>query len=75
MLAALINDPAIGPDSYTGLLVDIVQGSTETAFHVLAVDFGAVGVRRVRCTVVAALAADAVSIGASVVICSLLCGP
>jgi spore maturation protein SpmB len=74
ILAALLNDPAIGPDSYTGLLVSTIQGSTETTFYVLAVYFGAVGVRRVRYTVVAALAADAVSVGASVVICSLLYG-
>ena len=43
-LASVLNDPAIGPDSYTGYLVSTIQGSTETTFYVLAVYFGAVGV-------------------------------
>ncbi|MEA1946900.1 MAG: nucleoside recognition domain-containing protein, partial [Thermodesulfobacteriota bacterium] len=30
ILASIINDPAIGPDSYTGYLVSTLQGSTET---------------------------------------------
>ena len=37
ILASIINDPAIGPDSYTGYLVSTLQGSTETTFYVLAV--------------------------------------
>jgi len=32
ILAAIINDPAIGPDSYTGYLVSTLQGCTETNF-------------------------------------------
>ena len=51
-LASLLNDPAIGPDSYTGYLVSTIQGSTETTFYVLAVYFGAVGVDRMRHAVV-----------------------
>ena len=58
ILASIINDPAIGPDSYTGYLVSTFQGSTETTFYVLAVYFGAVQVRRVRHTLAAALTAD-----------------
>ncbi|NPA25645.1 MAG: spore maturation protein, partial [Deltaproteobacteria bacterium] len=42
ILAATINNPAIGPDSYTGYLVSTLQGSTETTFYVMAVYFGAV---------------------------------
>jgi len=48
VMASIINDPAIGPDSYTGYLVSTLQGSTETTFYVLAVYFGAVQVRRIR---------------------------
>ncbi|MGA6926237.1 MAG: nucleoside recognition domain-containing protein, partial [Desulfosarcina sp.] len=36
ILASIINDPAIGPDSYTGVLVSTLQGSTETTFYVMA---------------------------------------
>lgn len=74
ILASIINDPAIGPDSYTGYLVSTFQGSTETTFYVLAVYFGAVGVRRIRHALVAALTADIAGIAAAVFICSILYG-
>lgn len=74
VLASIINDPTIGPDSYTGILVSTFQGSTETTFYVLAVYFGAVNIRRIRHTLIAALSADAAGIAAAVFICSLLYG-
>jgi spore maturation protein SpmA len=74
MMASIINNPAIGPDSYTGYLVSTIQGSTETTFYVLAVYFGAVQVRRMRHTLAAALTADLVGIVAAVAVCSLLYG-
>jgi spore maturation protein SpmB len=51
-----------GPDSYVGLLVSTLQGSTETTFYVLAVYYGAVQVKRIRHTMLAALTADAFGI-------------
>jgi spore maturation protein SpmA len=74
VLASIINNPLIGPDSYTGYLVSTLQGSTETTFYVLAVYFGAVQVRRIRHALAAALTADFVGICAAVVICSYLYG-
>jgi len=74
IMASIINDPSIGPDSYTGYLVSTLQGSTETTFYVLAVYFGAVQVRRIRHALAAALTADFAGITAAVVICSLLYG-
>jgi len=74
IMASIINDPTIGPDSYTGYLVSTLQGSTETTFYVLAVYFGAVQVRRVRHALAAAITADVAGIAASVMICSLLYG-
>ncbi|MFQ5765372.1 MAG: nucleoside recognition domain-containing protein, partial [Rhodospirillales bacterium] len=74
VLASIIQDPAIGPDSYTGYLVSTFQGSTETTFYVLAVYFGAVGVRRIRHALVAGLSADVAGIAGAVVIVSLLYG-
>ncbi len=47
-----------GPDSFIGFTVSVMSGSTETTFYVLAVYFGAVGVRVTRHTVFACLAAD-----------------
>ncbi len=74
ILAAIINDKAIGPDSYTGYLVSTLQGSTETTFYVLAVYFGAVQVRRLRHTLLAALTADILGIIFAVIICTYLYG-
>jgi len=70
LLASIINDPAIGPDSYAGRLVSTLQGSTETTFYVLAVYFGAVQVRRIRYSLAAGLLADIAGIFASVAACS-----
>jgi spore maturation protein SpmA/spore maturation protein SpmB len=72
ILAAIVQDPAIGPDSYTGYLVSTLQGSTETTFYVLAVYFGAVQVRRIRHTLAAALTADLFAVIASVAACTYL---
>jgi spore maturation protein SpmA len=66
-LASMLNDPAIGPDSYTGYLVSTIQGSTETTFYVLAVYFGAVGIKRIRHALVAGLTADVAGVIASAV--------
>lgn len=74
IMASIINDPAVGPDSYTGYLVSTIQGSTETTFYVLAVYFGAVQIRRLRHAIPAALAADAAGVAAAVAICLLLFG-
>jgi spore maturation protein SpmB len=69
VLAAIINDPAIGPDSYTGFLVSTLQGSTETTFYVLAVYYGAVQIRRIRHSLAAALTADVAGIVFAVLAC------
>jgi len=47
-----------GADSFAGRLASIIQGSTETTFYVLAVYFGAVGIKRVRYAVAGGLIAD-----------------
>jgi spore maturation protein SpmA len=74
VLASIIQDPAIGPDSYTGYLVSTFQGSTETTFYVLAVYFGAVQIRRIRHALAAALTADIAGIAAAVAIVAALYG-
>jgi len=74
IMASIIQDPAIGPDSYTGYLVSTFQGSTETTFYVLAVYYGAVQIRRIRHTLVAALSADVAGIIGAVAIVAYLYG-
>lgn len=72
ILASIIQNPQVGPDSYTGYLVSTLQGSTETTFYVLAVYYGAVQIRHIRHTLAAALTADLAGIVAAVAICSYL---
>jgi spore maturation protein SpmB len=74
IVASLLNDPAIGPDSYTGLLISTLQGSTETTFYVLAVYFGAVQVKRLRHAMAAALTADLAGVVFAVLACLVLFG-
>lgn len=74
VLASLINNPSIGPDSYTGYLVSTLQGSSETTFYVLAVYFGSVQVKRIRHALLAGVTADVIAVIMSVVICLYLYG-
>jgi spore maturation protein B len=60
---------AHGPDSLLARMAGTLLGSTETTLYVVAVYFGAVGVKRARHAVWAGLFADVVGILASVWIC------
>ena len=48
-----------GADSLAGRTAAVMLGSTETTFYVVAVYFGAAGVKRSRYAIPAALCADA----------------
>jgi spore maturation protein B len=61
-----------GPDSFLGRLAATAYGSTETTFYVLAVYFGAVGIKKTRYAVFTGLLADIVSLFAAVFICRLV---
>jgi spore maturation protein SpmA len=74
VVAATIQDPSIGPDSYVGYLVSTLQGSTETTFYVLAVYFGAVQVRRVRHALATGVIADIAGVTGAIIACSYLYG-
>lgn len=58
------------PNSFLSFLVSTMQGSTETTFYVLAVYFGAVGIKRTRHALPAALCADGAGILAAVLVCN-----
>ena len=58
-----------GVDSFPALVAATVQGSTETTFYVLAVYFGAVGIRRARHAVGCALLADLAGVITSIAVC------
>jgi spore maturation protein B len=59
-----------GPDSPIARMAATMYGSSETTFYVLAVYFGAIGVRRTRHAVPAALIADLVAAIAAVAVCA-----
>ena len=74
ILASILNDPKLGPDSFAGRLGSMVQGSTETTFYVLSVYCGAVGIVKYRHALVVGLLADTTGLVASVVIARLIWG-
>lgn len=59
-----------GPDSLLGRTAATMYGSSETTFYVLAVYFGAVGVKRTRHAVLAGLIGDIAAAIAAVMVCS-----
>lgn len=60
-----------GPDSSTGFIASVLQGSTETTFYVLTVYFGAVGIKEYRHTLYTGLATDAAAFICSIFIARL----
>ena len=62
---------AHAPNSFAAYLASTLQGSTETTFYVLAVYFGAVGIKDQRYAVWAALTADLVGALAALFICRI----
>lgn len=60
-----------GPDSYTGLLASVLQGSTDTTFYVLSVYFGSVGISNYRYAVSVGLLADLISMCTACFFCHL----
>ena len=63
-----------GPDHIFSLMGATILGSTETTFYVIAVYFGAVGIRRTRYAVTAGLLADLAGVIASIIICRMMFG-
>ncbi|MEM1153764.1 MAG: nucleoside recognition domain-containing protein [Pseudomonadota bacterium] len=57
-----------GVDSFQGRLAATMQGSTETTFYVLAVYFGAVGIRHTRHAITCGLTADLAGLSAAIAV-------
>lgn len=68
LLIDVYNNPAFGPDSFVGQLGSIFQGSADTTFYILALYFGAVGVRKIRYALWAGLLADLIGVMAAIFI-------
>ena len=61
-----------GPDSLIGVMASTMYGSSETTFYVLAVYFGAVGIKNTRHAVLVGIIADAAGMLAAVWIVNIL---
>ena len=60
-----------GVDSYIGKLNSTLQGATDTTFYIIAVYFGAVGIKKTRYAIKAGLLADLGGIIAGIIIASV----
>jgi spore maturation protein B len=60
------------PDSFEAKLASTIFGSADTTFYIIAVYFGAVGIRRVRHAMAAGLITDVAGILAAIAICHLV---
>lgn len=60
-----------GADSFVGRVASTVQGATDTTFYILAVYFGAVGIRNTRYALVCGLIADFTGIIAAILLAYL----
>ena len=63
-----------GADSFAGRLSSILQGCADTTFYVVAVYFGAVGIKNTRYSIGAMLLADLVGIITAIGLCYLFFG-
>jgi spore maturation protein SpmA len=55
-----------GPDSFVGKIACTFQGSADTTFYILALYFGSVGIKNVRYSVWAGMAADIIGVIAAI---------
>ncbi|MBQ3102597.1 spore maturation protein [bacterium] len=61
-----------GVESYAAKLSAVIVGSSETTFYVLAVYFGAIGIKKMRHAVLTGILADLIGIIAAVCICKMI---
>ena len=61
-----------GADNLIGLIASTIMGSTETTFYTIALYTSAVGIKKIRFVLVAALTADIVGMLVSVAVCRVM---
>ena len=72
LLVSVFED--FGPDSFPGRVASVLAGSSETTFYATAMYFGCVGVKKIRHTLVAAIAADLTAMVMSALLVRLFFG-
>jgi len=63
-----------GPDSLIGRIASTMWGSSETTFYVVAVYFGAVGIKKTRHAIPSGLIGDTVGLIMAVILCLIVFG-
>ena len=63
-----------GPDSFPGRVASVLAGSSETTFYAVTMYFGCIGVKKIRHTLAAAVAADLTAMLLSAVLTRLFFG-
>lgn len=63
-----------GPDTFLGILVSTLMGSTETTFYVLALYFGSVGISKMRHAVTVGIIADIAGVIGAFIITKIMFG-
>ena len=60
------------PDSISGLIGSVIQGSTDTTFYVLTLYFGSIGIKKIKYSLWVGLFADMVGIASAIIIVKIL---
>lgn len=60
-----------GPDSLSGLISSVIQGSTDTTFYIITLYFGCVGIKKIRYSLIAGLCADIIGIVSAIIVVKL----
>ena len=68
MIDAMTNKQYGGPDGFVGKLACTFMGSADSTFYIIALYFGSVGIKKVRYTVWACIAADVIGVVAAITI-------
>lgn len=63
-----------GPDSLIGKMASVIQGSTDTTFYILTLYFGSIGIKKIKYSLWAGLAADVIGIVSAIAIVYLFFG-
>ena len=63
-----------GADSFTGRLVSVFQGTTDTTFYLIAVYYGAINIKNTRYTIAGSLLADLAGVLSAIFVCYLFFG-
>ena len=63
-----------GPDSFIGRLASVIQGSTDTTFYILTLYFGSIGIKKIKYSLWAGLAADVIGIVSAIIIVNFMFG-